>query len=62
MSHDKLIGFYWWKKVQMSDTVCAKGLVKLNVLVRLRWYGKFILYKDTRWEVHMTTNNIAHCS
>ena len=23
---------------------------------------KITLYKDTRWEVHMTINNIVHCS
>ena len=33
------------QKVQMSDTVCTKGLVKLNVLVRLRKYGKLLCTK-----------------
>ena len=59
VNYSKMIlqGANEWKVVAM-----CKSLVKLNVLVELNWYGKLLCsYKDTRWKVHVTTNNIVHC-
>ena len=35
----------------------TEGIVMQEVVC-----DKITLYKDTRWEVHMTINNIVHCS